>query len=61
LGGHVFPWHFSAVPAACVHVRYSGESGQDLLNLSFTGFDPKRSASRIAHARGDSFAGGSLL
>jgi hypothetical protein len=41
-GRDVSYWHFSDVPIRAINVRNRGKSGQHLLNLSFTAFDPTR-------------------
>ena len=41
-GAYVRLWHESEVRHPVAHVGYWGKSGQHLLVLSFTGFDPPR-------------------
>jgi hypothetical protein len=47
-------WHYSEVPARLAYVGYRGKTGQHLLAVSFTGFDPQEtSAASFAVLRND--------
>jgi hypothetical protein len=38
---HSRDWHESEVPALFAHVGYRGKTGQHLLTVRFSGFDPE--------------------